>query len=392
LKRKIILVGGARPNFMKIAPLVRAIKAYNRNSQKGIIHYRIIHTRQHYDYEMSRIFFNDLEIPEPDSYLGVGSSSHGEQTGRIIIEFEKILFREKPDLVIVVGDVNSTIACALTAVKMQIPVAHVEAGLRSYDRTMPEEINRLLTDVISNYLFTPSLDANENLRGEGIPEEKIFFVGNVMIDSLLFNLDKAKKSNILKELGLQKKSSNVKSQFITDYAMLTLHRPNNVDIRKSLYNILIALKRISKKIPIIFPMHPRTRKQIKIFGFQDYFYNFNNSNYRLSNISSGLHCISPLGYLHFVKLMMHAKFIMTDSGGIQEETTALNIPCLTLRDTTERPITINQGTNVLVGNDPDKIVNKAFSILENGISRKKIPKYWDGKTAERIIKVLTAKL
>jgi UDP-N-acetylglucosamine 2-epimerase (non-hydrolysing) len=274
---------------------------------------------------------------------------------------------------------------------LQILVAHVEAGLRSFDRTMPEEINRLLTDAISDYLFTPSPDADENLRREGIPEDKIFLVGNVMVDSLLFNLEKAKKSNILKELGLQKELSSDNHQLTTDYALLTLHRPSNVDDRESLHNILEALKRISKEIPIIFPIHPRTRKQVELFGFQYYFNNFNNSNYRLSTNSQGLHCIDSLGYLNFLRLMLHAKFIMTDSGGIQEETTVLDIPCLTLRGTTERPITIDQGTNILVGNDPDKIMKVALSVLENGISRKKIPKYWDGKTADRIIKILSNK-
>lgn len=389
---KTILVGGARPNFMKIAPLVRAIKAHNKTNPETLIHYKIVHTGQHYDYEMSRVFFKDLEIPEPDVYLGVGSGTHAEQTGRIILEFEKILFEEEPDLVVVVGDVNSTIACALTSVKLQILVAHVEAGLRSFDRTMPEEINRLLTDAISDYLFTPSPDADENLRGEGIPEDKIFLVGNVMVDSLLFNLEKAKKSNILKELGLKKELSSDNHQLTTDYALLTLHRPSNVDDRESLHNILEALKRISREIPIIFPIHPRTRKQVELFRFQDYFNNFDNSNYRVSTISQGLHCIDSLGYLNFLRLMLHAKFIMTDSGGIQEETTVLDIPCITLRGTTERPITIEQGTNILVGNDPDKIMSIALSVLEDGISRKKIPKYWDGRTAERIIKILSNKL
>lgn len=391
---KLINVVGARPNFMKIAPIIHAIKKHNNKIHSSLATHHpkldsiLVHTGQHYDYEMSKVFFEDLEIPEPDIYLGVGSGTHAEQTGRVMMEFEKILFKEEPDLVVVVGDVNSTLACALVSVKLHIPVAHVEAGLRSFDRTMPEEINRLLTDAISDYLFTPSPDADENLKKEGIPEDKIFLVGDVMVDSLLFNLEKAKKTKILERLGLrrnpQSEIQNPKS--LRPYALLTLHRPSNVDDRESLYDILEALKRISKEIPIIFPIHPRTRKQVENFGFQDYF-NY-DSSLTTPHSSLGIHCIDPLGYLDFLKLMLHSKFIMTDSGGIQEETTVLDIPCLTLRDTTERSITITKGTNILVHNDTERIVKEASRILDGKGKKGNCPELWDGKAGERIVEII----
>ena len=380
---RLINVVGARPNFMKIAPIIRAIKEHNNRIHSSLDSHLskldgiLVHTGQHYDYEMSKVFFEDLEIPEPDIYLGRGSGTHAEQTGNVMIEFERVLFKEGPDLVIVVGDVNSTLACALSSVKLHIPVAHVEAGLRSFDRTMPEEINRLLTDAISDYLFTPSPDADENLKREGISEDKIFFVGDVMVDSLLYNLDKAKRSKILEELGLQ---------LPTDYALLTLHRPSNVDDPESLHNILEALKKISREIPIIFPIHPRTRKQVEHFGFQDYFVDLTNHESRITN--NGICLVDPLGYLDFLKLMLHSKFIMTDSGGIQEETTVLGIPCLTLRDTTERPITISQGTNILVHNDTKRIVKEACRILDGKVKESNCPELWDGRAAERIVEII----
>jgi UDP-N-acetylglucosamine 2-epimerase (non-hydrolysing) len=389
---KIVTIVGTRPNFMKIAPIIRAIKKHNNKIHSSIdTHYSkldaiLVHTGQHYDYEMSKVFFEDLELPAPDIHLGVGSGTHAEQTGRVMMEFEKTLFKEAPDLVIVVGDVNSTLACALTSVKLHIPVAHVEAGLRSFDRTMPEEINRLLTDAISDYLFTPSPDADENLKREGIPEDKIFLVGDVMIDSLLFNLSKAKKSNILKKLGLQKGLSTDNCQLMSDYALLTLHRPSNVDDKDSFLRIMNALTEIGKHIPIIFPIHPRTRNQVETFGFQHY---FNYSTLSLTPHSSpGIHCIEPLGYIDFLKLMMHSKLTMTDSGGIQEETTVLDIPCLTLRDTTERPITIVQGTNVLVHNETEKIIKEAFKILNGKGKNASCPEVWDGKASDRIVKII----
>jgi UDP-N-acetylglucosamine 2-epimerase (non-hydrolysing) len=442
---KVINVVGARPNFMKIAPIIRAIATYNNSYHLSPItlHHLLVHTGQHYDYEMSKVFFKDLELPEPDIYLGVGSGTHAEQTGKVMIEFEKVLFKERPDLVIVVGDVNSTLACALAASKTyyskklgvnsgkvdavkneQISVnnltnsknpinainargyrpliAHVEAGLRSFDRTMPEEINRLLTDQISDFLFTPSPDADENLKKEGIPEDKIFLVGNVMVDSLLFNLEKAKKSQILEKLDLARNlqsaipgpcsaeqtslGSNPQSARPTAYCLLTLHRPSNVDDKDSFLRIINALTEISKHIPIIFPIHPRTRKQIEAFGFEPYFVSLTNNQSPITN--NRIYLVDPLGYLDFLNLMMHSTFVMTDSGGIQEETTVLGIPCLTLRDTTERPITISQGTNVLVWNDTQKIIDEAFKILDRKGKTGNHPELWDGKAAERIVEVL----
>ena len=402
-KMKIILVAGARPNFMKIAPLVRAMK--RRNSKFKII---LVHTGQHYDDRMSKIFFKDLGIPEPDVYLGVGSGTHSHQTGKIMMKFEKVLLKEKPDLVMVVGDVNSTLAAALSAVKLHIPLAHVEAGLRSYDRRMPEEINRVVVDVLSDYLFTPSPDANENLKKEGIPEEKIFLVGDVMVDTLLQFKVKSLKLRVLTRLNLRKK----------EYALLTLHRPSNVDNQENFLKVLRALKEISRRIPIVFPAHPRTRKNIKKFKLMGRGFtqiradknilshsemkpknprdpslraqgDINPVNLR-SSASKNIYLLEPLGYLEFLKLMMESKFVMTDSGGIQEETTVLNIPCLTLRDTTERPITIKEGTNILVGNDTKKIIKEAKKILDGQGKKagKSVSRLWDGKAADRIVSVI----
>ena len=364
---KIILVAGARPNFMKIAPLIRAIKKHNSHNKLSTIQFKLIHTGQHYDHEMSKTFFNDLNIPEPDVYLNVGSGTHAEQTGKIMIMLEKFLLKDKPDYVIVVGDVNSTLAGALTSAKLHIPIAHIEAGLRSYDRKMPEEINRLITDAISDYLFTTTEEADKNLKKEGISEEKIYFVGDVMVDNLLFNLKKAQGSNITEKLGLNAK-----------YAILTLHRPSNVDKKENLKNIFQALNKISQKIPIIFPIHPRTKKKIEKFNLSSY-------------IDTKIKLINPLGFLDFLKLMQEARFVMTDSGGIQEETTVLKIPCLTLRNTTERPITITYGTNVLCGNEPKKIIKEAEKIIKGEKKKVKPLKFWDGKTADRIIKILVKK-
>jgi len=394
---KWILVVGARPNFMKIAPLIRAIDKNNDSTHGPAlpkIHSILVHTGQHYDYNMSDSFFKDLSLPEPDMYLGVGSGTHAEQTGNVLIKFEKVLLEERPHLVIVVGDVNSTLACALAAVKLHIPVAHVEAGLRSFDRTMPEEINRMLTDAISDYLFTPSPDADENLKREGLTEDKIFLVGDVMVDSLLFNLENAKKSKILKQLGFRKnlESKIQDSKSLRPYALLTLHRPSNVDNKEAFLRIINALTEISKRIPIIFPAHPRTRKQIETFDLQGYFINSSPQASCLTPQTSGIHIVDPLGYLDFLDLMIHAKFVMTDSGGIQEETTFLDIPCLTLRDTTERPITISQGTNVLVWNDTQKIIDEAFKIIDGRGKKGNCPEMWDGKAAERLVDVLVNKL
>ena len=390
---KIISVVGARPNFMKIAPLVRAIEKHNANRQSSvIIDHLLVHTGQHYDYEMSQVFFQELDLPKPDFHLNIGSGTHGEQTGRVMIEFEKLLFQEKPDLVVVVGDVNSTVAAALSAVKLHIPVAHIEAGLRSFDRDMPEEINRLITDAISDYLFTPSPDADENLKREGIAKEKVFMVGDVMVDSLLNNKDKASESAVLRKLGLVNETGVV----VLSYALLTLHRPSNVDDKKSLFRIVEALREISQRIPIVFPVHPRTRKQLKKFGMEHYFknslirdYHLSTNDHGLQITENGIFLIEPLGYLDFLNLEMNARFVMTDSGGIQEETTVLDIPCLTLRNTTERPITIDRGTNTLVWNDTQKIIEEASKILDGKGKRGSCPELWDGRTAERIVKTLT---
>ncbi len=388
---KWLIIAGARPNFMKIAPLIKAIEQYNKNQKihkTGIIPL-IVHTGQHYDKEMSKVFFDELNIPKPDINLGIGSGGHGEQTGKIMIAFEKVVLEQKPDLVIVVGDVNSTIACAMVAAKLNIRVAHVEAGLRSFDRSMPEEINRILTDRISDFLFTHSPDANENLLKEGIPNEKIFFVGNIMIDSLMLISQYNSESKILKKLkGILSQKDEEKGE----YALLTLHRPSNVDDKNVLERVLNCLVEISKEIPILFPVHPRTKKQIEGFGLEDKLTwlneDFQPLNGQVRNCFYGL---PPLGYLDFMTLEKKAKVMFTDSGGTQEETTILGIPCITLRENTERPITITEGTNTLVGNVPESI-RKAF---EDAISSKqierKIPRLWDGKTAERIINTLASK-
>ena len=382
--KKFILVAAARPNFMKVAPLVRAIEKYNRSvgPKKELVEYVLVHTGQHYDFNMSDSFFEDLELPEPHIHLGIGSGTHAEQTGKVMIEFEKVLVKEKSDVVIVVGDVNSTLASTLAAVKLNIPVAHVEAGLRSFDRTMPEEINRLVTDALSTYLFTPLPDGDKNLLKEGISVKKIYRVGDIMIDSLFFHMEEAEKSDVLVRLGLQKTSPRV-----SRYALLTLHRPSNTDDHESLTKILNGLEVISRKIPILFPVHPRTKKQLSAFGLQDRIL-FRDVRQRVDLSSPGFYGMDPMGYLDFVKLMVHSTLIFTDSGGIQEEAMVLNIPCLTLRNTTERPITIAQGTNVLVWNDTKKIIREASKILRGKSKKAKIPALWDGKTAERIIKIL----
>jgi len=361
--RLIHLIVGARPNFMKMAPLYRELSLYSEKYEP-----LIIHTGQHYDEKMSKLFFNDLDLPEPVAYLNVGSASHGKQTAMIMQRYEDLLLAgDKPDLVIVAGDVNSTIACALVAKKLYIPVAHLEAGLRSYDDRMPEEINRVLTDRISDILLTPSLDANKNLEKEGIEPKKIYFVGNIMIDSLLANKEKAQTSNIFRNLNMLPNES---------YALVTLHRPSNVDDYNGLKMLLIALSEISEKVKIIFPMHPRTKKNIYELGLSS-----------ILNNSSNLIITEPLGYLDFLKLEMNAKFILTDSGGIQEESTYFRVPCLTLRENTERPITITEGTNQLVKLNKESIVNCAIEIIEGKNKKGEIPKYWDGKTAARIVKV-----
>jgi UDP-N-acetylglucosamine 2-epimerase (non-hydrolysing) len=360
---KIINVVGARPNFMKVAPIVAAMKQRPHAFQP-----MVVHTGQHYDAAMSDSFFEDLDLPQPDTHLGVGSGSHAAQTAAVMERFEPVVLRERPDWVLVVGDVNSTIACALVCVKLGVKVAHVEAGLRSRDRSMPEEINRLLTDQIADLLFTPSRDADENLIAEGIPRERIRFVGNVMIDSLQKNLKTAQDLHTREKLGLAG----------VDYALLTLHRPSNVDLRESFERIVSALEVIASKLPIVFPVHPRTRKTIAELGLSA----------RVNEIKD-LRIIDPLGYLEFLNLSSSARLVLTDSGGIQEETTALGIPCLTLRENTERPITVEMGTNVVVGTDTTKIMAAATAAL-NGSANKapRQPPLWDGRTSERILDAL----
>lgn len=376
-----IIVSGARPNFMKVAPLMKEITQYNRTRRTSDeeIKALLLHTGQHYDDKMSKVFFDDLGMPKPDIELNVGSATHAVQTADIMIKFEKVCIETEPDLVIVVGDVNSTLACSLVAVKLGIKVAHIEAGLRSFDRAMPEEINRIVTDSISDYLFTTCVDANENLKSEGIPDSKIFFVGNLMVDTLLSHKDRADKSTILDKLRLSHKKD------VRNYGLLTLHRPSNVDDKPTFEHLIKQLSEISKSMPIIFPAHLRTQKRIKEFGLQDYF-NYNNS----LNNSHGIFLIDPVGYLDFLKLMSNAKMVFSDSGGIQEETTILGVPCLTLRENTERPVTITEGTNVLVGVKSDKIFESASSILQMKGKQRRIPALWDGNTAARLIEILTS--
>ncbi len=359
---KVINVVGARPNFMKVAPIVEAMR--QRASEFAPL---VVHTGQHYDERMSDAFFRDLGLPQPDVYLGVGSGSHAQQTAAVMQLFEPVVLREQPDWVLVVGDVNSTLACALVCAKLLVPVAHVEAGLRSRDRTMPEEINRLLTDQISDLLLTPSEDADENLRAEGIPAERIRFVGNVMIDSLFQQLERAATtSKVREELGVSD----------TPYAVLTLHRPSNVDDPATLARILSALAQIAARLPIIFPVHPRTRKNIMEFGLAGEI-----------EREGRVRLIEPLGYLDFLRLYSGARLVLTDSGGIQEETTALGIPCLTLRENTERPVTVTLGTNRIVGTDPALIVRAAMDALESSRTDEppRVPPLWDGHTAGRIL-------
>ncbi len=362
--KKIINIVGARPNFMKIAPLMEELKK-NTNFES-----LLLHTGQHYDDNMSKVFFEELNIPRPDIYLGVGSASHAKQTARIMEKFDEVCDIEKPDAILVVGDVNSTLACTLVASKKNITTIHLEAGLRSFDRTMPEEINRLVTDTLSDILLIPSLDAKENLLKEGIPETKIYFVGNIMIDTLIRNLPVIKKSDILTRLEAPQ-----------NYALITLHRPSNVDNPILLRKIIYTFLYLQQDIPLIFPLHPRTLKNLKKLGLY-------------SSLSRAKHIIlsEPLGYIDFQNLMLNAQFVITDSGGIQEETTYLGIPCLTLRKNTERPITITEGSNLLIGEDMHLLLESVHDILNNKWKKGKIPKFWDGKTAKRVVKVLQKSL
>lgn len=373
--KKIISVVGARPNFMKMAPIHKQLLKH-----KSKVVHKIVHTGQHYDKKMSDVFFKELELPKPDIYLGVGSKSHAEQKAHIMIEFEKVLLKEKPDLVLVYGDVNSTIAASLVSSKIlnskgkTIPVAHIESGLRSFDRTMPEEINRMVTDVISDYLFVTEPSGVKNLKHEGIQNSKIYFVGNTMIDSLIFYMKKIMRSVILSELCISKNY----------FALITLHRPSNVDVKNNLKKILRIFKNINKENPgldIVFSVHPRTIKMLDKFKLKSSFEEINN-----------LIIAEPFGYFDFLNLISNSKFILTDSGGIQEETTYLKIPCITLRSNTERPITVKTGTNIICGLD-EKLITGIIKKIESGKFKKgKIPELWDGKAAERIVNALLKKI
>ena len=354
---EIVCVVGARPNFMKMAPILDALRAYPD------IRPFLVHTGQHYDEEMSRVFFQELGLPRPDRDLEVGSDSHGRQTGKIMIAFDSLLDGRSTRMVVVVGDVNSTVACGLVAVKRGIPVAHVEAGLRSRDRTMPEEINRLVTDAISDVLFATSPDAIENLRAEGVPDSKIHLVGNPMIDSIHRHRDAARARNVPARFGLTPRR----------YGLVTLHRPSNVDDPRTLEGILESLGALAERVPILFPVHPRTQERIRSIGFKP---------------APGLTLREPLGYLDFLGLMDQATFVLTDSGGIQEETAALGVACLTLRANTERPITLTEGTNRLLGTDPRAIVPAVMALLDGKQPAPRCPALWDGHAGQRIAKVL----
>ena len=355
---KILNVVGARPNFMKIAPLIRAM---NERSER--IEHRLVHTGQHYDRKMSRDFFGQLGIPDPDANLEVGSASHAEQTAAIMVAFEKVLLEHRPDLVVVVGDVNSTIACALVASKLGVRVAHVEAGLRSFDRTMPEEINRVLTDAIADLLFTTEESGNANLRREGIPEEKIHFVGNVMIDTLVHCLGQISDGLPYPDLRAR------------EYAVVTLHRPSNVDRRETLQGVLKAFQEVSRRLTLVLPLHPRTLKRIEEFGLSG----------EVDAMGRRAIVTEPIGYLEMLRLVRSSRMVITDSGGIQEETTYLGVPCLTMRENTERPSTIALGTNTLVGSDRGRLLRAVDAVMAGSMKKGEIPPLWDGKAGVRIV-------
>lgn len=367
----IMCVVGARPNFMKIAPVINALRSHSKQFTPYLVH-----TGQHYDEEMKHCFFDQLGIPEPDVDLGVGSASHAVQTAEIMRRFEPVVDAQKPSAVLVVGDVNSTIACALVAVKKGVPVIHVEAGLRSNDRTMPEEINRILTDQISDLLFITERSARDNLIAEGISEDRIHFVGNVMIDSLLGNLSKAKP--VADVIGDRAEADIFMNN--QGYGILTLHRPSNVDDKFILMRLVQIIRELSEELPLIFPVHPRTLARIKAAGVE------------AALDTPRILQLPPLGYLEMLGLMSKARLVLTDSGGMQEETTALGVPCITLRENTERPITVEQGTNTIVGTDPERIREIFNKIMENGGKAGCVPEYWDGKASERIAEIIGEKI
>lgn len=362
---KIINVVGARPNLMKIAPIISEMRRFP--DMEPIL----VHTGQHYDANMSGVFFKELGIPKPDYNLGVGSGSHTGQTAQIMLALEPLFQELHPDLVLVVGDVNSTLAATLVASKLRIPLAHVEAGLRSFDRTMPEEVNRILTDSVSDYLFTTEPSANENLRAEGIPEHKIFFVGNVMIDTLLHQQESAKALDMPSRYGVPPNG----------YALLTLHRPGNVDVPEIFKGILDSIEFLQARLPVLFPAHPRTLKRLKEFGLWE----------RVQSMSN-LKILEPLSYLKFLGLMAQARLMVTDSGGVQEETTILGVPCLTLRENTERPVTVTQGTNQILGTSPKRIISAIGQVLNSEVKVGSHPELWDGSAAKRIVSIVREQL
>jgi len=359
---KVINVVGARPNFMKMAPLMEQFHAHPEVTAL------LVHTGQHYDNGLSGVFFRELGMPKPDINLEVGSASHAVQTAEIMKAFEPVLIEHEPDRVVVVGDVNSTIACALVAVKLGVKVAHVEAGLRSRDRSMPEEINRVLTDAISHDLFVTERDGIDNLHQEGIPDQRIHFVGNVMIDTLLKHREKAKASQILDQLGLQRKG----------FALLTMHRPSNVDDPATLKRLVDVVRKVAQRLPVIWPVHPRARSRLDAAGL-----------WTTVEQTVGIRTSGTVGYLDFLALMDATAVMLTDSGGVQEETTVLGVPCVTMRENTERPVTISQGTNVLVGTDPQAILEAVDRALAGPAGPRRIPELWDGHAAERIVQILT---
>jgi UDP-N-acetylglucosamine 2-epimerase (non-hydrolysing) len=364
--RKLILVAGARPNFMKIAPIARALKR-----REDLFHTQLVHTGQHYDRDMSEVFFDELGIPKPDHVLEVGSGSHAEQTAKIMVRFEAVCLQEKPELVLVVGDVNSTLACSLVAKKLQIQVAHVEAGLRSGDLSMPEEINRIVTDVLSDYLFVTEPSGVANLLAAGRPPDAIFLVGHVMIDNLLHQVA------LLESLPADALPSAKLKHALGRYGIVTLHRPSNVDQPDTFCGLLRALGTVAQSLPLVFPLHPRTRAQL---------------NSAQLELPPGVMGLAPQSYRDFLNLFKDATLVLTDSGGLQEETTALGIPCLTLRENTERPITVDQGTNRVVGTSPERIVAAAQSILSGESRPARRPELWDGRAAERIVEVIAQRL
>lgn len=362
---KIMCVVGARPNFMKIAPILDAVKTH-----ASTLSAYLVHTGQHYDADMKARFFGQLGIPEPDTDLGVGSGSHAVQTAEVMKRFEQVVDAEQPDAVLVVGDVNSTIACALVAAKKEIRIIHVEAGLRSYDRAMPEEINRVLTDQISDLLFTTERSAHENLAKEGIASERSIFVGNVMIDTLMRHV---KQAVPLADTVASLPEPEMFLAAEDGFALLTMHRPSNVDVPEVLQRLLETVRRVSERLPVLFPVHPRTAAKMKEFGLESII------------DTPRIQRLPPLGYLELLGAMSKARLVLTDSGGIQEETTALGVPCITMRENTERPITVTEGTNTVVGTDPARIEAVVEEIFSTGGKAGCVPEYWDGRAAERIV-------